>query len=210
MPAIIVTGTDTDIGKTVFAAGLTARLNATYWKPIQSGLEGETDRQTVARLTGRPTLPEAAVFRLPASPHIAAAAEGRRIDETGLILPALRPLVVEGAGGLMVPLNDDATMLDLFARWRAPVILCARTSLGTINHSLLSLMALAARGIPVLGVAFIGDPEPEVETTIARIGGARHLGRLPRLATLTPETLRTAFDAAFPAGVFDLPDGADR
>ena len=110
----------------------------------------------------------------------------------------------------MVPLNNDATMLDLFARWRAPVILCARTSLGTINHSLLSLMALAARGIPVLGVAFIGDPEPEVETTIARIGGVRHLGRLPRLATLTPETLRTAFDAAFPAGVFDLPDGADR
>ena len=134
MPAIIVTGTDTDIGKTVFAAGPTARLNATYWKPIQSGLEGETDRQTVARLTGRPTLPEAAVFRLPASPHIAAAAEGRRIDETGLILPALRPLVVEGAGGLMVPLNNDATMLDLFARWRAPVILCARTSLGTIRY----------------------------------------------------------------------------
>lgn len=198
MTAFFVTGTDTGIGKTVFSAGLTARLNASFWKPVQAGLDDETDSQTVARLTGRPTLPEAYRLHMPASPHIAAAAEeGVRIDTDALRLPTTRPLVVEGAGGVMVPLNDDCLFIDLMARWQLPVILCARTALGTINHSLLSLVALRARGVPVHGVAFIGGPEPQVEATITRMGVVRRLGRLPHLATLTPNTLRAAFDAAF-------------
>lgn len=205
MTAFIVTGTDTGIGKTVFSAGLTARLGATYWKPVQSGLEEETDSQIVTRLSGQPVLPEAFRLRLPASPHISAAAEGVTIDDHALTLPPLRPLVVEGAGGLMVPLNDQATFLDVFARWRLPVILCARTALGTINHSLLSIAALRARDMPLHGVVFIGPEAPEVEATICRMGGARRLGRLPILPSLKPGSLRAAFDACFPTDRFQQP-----
>ena len=206
-PAFIVTGTDTGIGKTLFSAGLTARLGATYWKPVQSGLEEETDSQTVARLTGAFCHPEAYRLRLPASPHIAAAAEGVEIDDTTLTPPATRPLVIEGAGGLMVPLTDQVTFLEVFARWQLPVILCARTALGTINHSLLSLAALRRAGVPLHGVAFIGAAEPHVESTICRMGAARPLGRLPRLETVTPESLRAGFDAGFAPDAFG-PGGA--
>lgn len=201
-PAFVVTGTDTGIGKTVFAAALTARLQATYWKPVQSGLEDETDSETVARLSGRPVLPEAHRLALPVSPHLSAAAEGVRIDDQVLSLPPERPLVIEGAGGLMVPLNDHATFLDVFARWQLPVILCARTSLGTINHSLLSIAVLRAVRVPLLGVAFIGPQAPEVEATICRMGGTRRLGRLPILQSLKSGSLRAAFDASFPPDRF--------
>ncbi len=198
MTAFIVTGTDTDIGKTVFAAGLAGFLAATYWKPVQAGLEGETDSQTVARLSGgRPTLPEAYRLRLPASPHIAAAAEGVTIDPARLALPRARPLIVEGAGGLMVPLTPDLLFLEVIARWGQPVILCARTALGTINHSLLSLAALRGAGATPLGIAFIGEAAPEVEATICRIGAVRRLGRLPRLDRLSADELAPAFAAAF-------------
>lgn len=202
MTAFVVTGTDTGIGKTLFAAGLVARLGGSYWKPVQAGLETETDSQTVARLSGRPVLPETWRLALPASPHLAAAAQGARIDPDRLTPPPVRPLVIEGAGGVMVPLTAGTLFLDLFARWRLPVILCARTSLGTINHTLLSLAALHARGVPVLGVAFIGDPAPEVETTITRIGGARRLGRLPILPRPDAPHLHAAFAEAFPAHAF--------
>ncbi|MCV2446141.1 dethiobiotin synthase [Paracoccus sp. DMF] len=202
MTAFVVTGTDTGIGKTVFAAALAARLQASYWKPVQSGLEDETDSETVARLSGRPVLPEAWRLALPASPHLAAAAEGVAIDAAALTPPPVRPLVIEGAGGLMVPLNDRASFLDVFARWQLPVILCARTALGTINHSLLSIAALRAAGVPLHGLAFIGPAAPEVETTICRMGEARRLGRLPLLQDLNPGSLRATFDACFPVDCF--------
>lgn len=205
MTAFVVTGTDTGIGKTVFSAGLTARLGATYWKPVQSGLEERTDSETVALLSGQPVLPEAFRLKLPASPHIAAAAEGVTIDDRALTLPSARPLVIEGAGGLMVPLNDSATFLDVFARWQLPVILCARTALGTINHSLLSIAALRAAGAPLHGVVFIGPEALEVEQTICRMGATRRLGRLPILQSLKPGSLRAAFDACFPPDKFEKP-----
>lgn len=196
MKPIIVTGTDTGIGKTIVSAGLVQALGASYWKPVQSGLEEETDSEIVARLAGGPVLPEAVRLKLPASPHISAEAEGVRIDHAALSLPETsRPLVVEGAGGLMVPLDDETTFLDLFARWGAPVVLVARTALGTINHSLLSLSALRARGVPVAGVIFSGEAAPRVERTIAEMGHAAHLGRLGRLDPLTPETLRSGFES---------------
>lgn len=194
MSAIIVTGTDTGIGKTIFSAGLVQALGATYWKPVQSGLEEETDSQIVSRLSGRPALKEGYIFDLPASPHLSAEAEGAEIDPDTLTLPDTDgPLVAEGAGGLMVPLNRKALYLDLFASWGAPVILCARTQLGTINHTLLSLQALKIAGCDIVGVAFIGDPEPEVEQTIVDFGGVSRLGRLPMLEDLTSETLQSAF-----------------
>jgi dethiobiotin synthetase len=202
MTRFIVAGTDTGIGKTVFAAGLTGLLRATYWKPVQSGLEEETDSQIVARLSGRPALPEAYRLRLPASPHISANAEGVQIDPDRLALPDVSPLVVEGAGGLMVPLTNDLLYLDMIARWRVPVILCARTALGTINHSLLSLAALRQAGVPVHGIAFIGEIETRVEETITRMGGVRRLGRLPILPDVTSAALTAAFAANFPLSVF--------
>lgn len=196
MTTVIVTGTDTGVGKTVFSAGLTVALGAQYWKPVQSGLEEETDSQIVARLSGQPVLPEIYLLSLPASPHLSAEAEGVEIDLDRLTLPQTDgPLVVEGAGGVMVPLTRQAYYLDLFARWQAPVILVARTALGTINHTTLSLMALRGAGCPVVGVAFIGDPEPAVEQTIIQMSQVPHLGRLGRIETLTPDTLRHAFEA---------------
>ncbi|MGJ5202632.1 dethiobiotin synthase [Bradyrhizobium sp. HKCCYLR20261] len=198
---IVVTGTDTGIGKTVFAAGLTALLGACYWKPVQAGLAEETDSDRVRRLAELPAdrvLPENYRLAEAASPHRAARLEGIRIDPLSLDPPDTgRPLVIEGAGGVMVPLDDDTLTLDVFARWRCPLVLCARTSLGTINHSLLSLAALRSRGIDVLGIAFIGDAAAESEETICRLGKVTRLGRLPWLAPLTAPTLQQAMTTAF-------------
>ena len=206
---IVVTGTDTEIGKTVFAAGLADLLGASYWKPIQSGLEGETDSEIVARLGGLSSdriLPERYRLNTPVSPHQSAAIDGVRVDTAELAVPDTsgRPLVIEGAGGLMVPLDQSTLYIDVFARWRIPVVLCARTSLGTINHSLLSIEALRRRDIDLLGVAFIGEGNPESERAICEIGRVRRLGRLPRLSPLNQSTLREAFAAAFKPGDFGL------
>ena len=207
--AIIITGTDTGIGKTIFAAALTGALAASYWKPVQAGLAGETDSQTVARLSGCEVLPETWRLAMPASPHLAAEAEGRLIDPARLALPDIAGrLVVEGAGGLMVPLNRDTLIVDVFARWRAPVVLCARTELGTINHTLLSLAALRRAQCPVLGVAFIGAAQPAVQHTICDFGQVAQLGRLPILDRLTPQTLSAAFAEGFDLQSFTAPPKA--
>ena len=204
---IVVTGTDTGIGKTVFSAALTGALGATYWKPVQSGLEEETDSEFVARMA---RLPEARVrkerYRLvtPASPHYAARIDGVEIDKAELSLPALgTPLVAEGAGGLLVPINETETYADVFALWQAPTVLCARTQLGTINHTLLSLEAMRARKIPILGVAFIGEEMVETQRIIGVMGKAKILGRLPILRELTPEMLAEAFAENFNLGDFE-------
>ena len=176
MPAsrrLIVTGTDTGVGKTVLAAALVSALQGAYWKPVQAGLDGLSDSDVVRRLAGLPpdrVLPEAYRLTRAVSPHIAAATDGISVDAARLAAPATdRPLVIEGAGGLMVPLSPSLLQIDQFAAWEAPIILCARTTLGTINHTLLSLEALRVRALPVMGVAFIGDGNPAVETTIATL-----------------------------------------
>jgi dethiobiotin synthetase len=199
---IIVTGTDTGIGKTVFAAALTGALDGHYWKPVQAGVDPEgTDAERVVHLSGLPqgrALPEAYRLATPCSPHRAAEIDRVIIDPARLAPPQVSGrLVVEGAGGVLVPISRSETYADQFARWHAPVVLVARTALGTINHSLLSIEALRARGIRLLGVAFIGDPLEDSEATICAMGNAKRLGRLPRLDPLTPETLRAAFAAAF-------------
>ncbi|MDL2408100.1 dethiobiotin synthase [Rhizobium calliandrae] len=197
----VVTGTDTGIGKTVFAAALAGALNARYWKPVQSGLEGETDSDTVARLSGLPAdhiLPEAYRLFAPVSPHLSARLDGVEIDPAGLEPPACAgPLIIEGAGGLLVPLAKNTVFADVFARWRIPVILCARTSLGTINHTLLSIEALRSRDIPIRDVAFIGAENADTQATIAAIGQVNVLGRLPLLENLTSVTLRRVFRENF-------------
>jgi dethiobiotin synthetase len=204
---IVVAGTDTEIGKTVFSAGLAALLGANYWKPIQAGLEGETDSQLVAKLGGLSAdriVPERYSLKTPASPHQAAAIDGVRIEMDSLDVPDTggRPLVIEGSGGLLVPLDDTTLYIDVFARWRLPVVLCARTALGTINHSLLSIEALRHRNLDIIGIAFIGDGNAESERIICEIGQVRRLGRLPRLSPLTANTLCAAFEASFDASDF--------
>jgi dethiobiotin synthetase len=197
MSRLVVTGTDTGIGKTVFAAALAGALGAAYWKPIQSGLMDGADGETVARLGVSHVLPEAYRLTQPLSPHRAAELDGVTIDPARLALPTQDPLVIEGAGGVLVPVTRDLLFADLFARWALPVVLVARTGLGTINHSLLSIEALRARGVPILGLAFVGEANADNEATIATIGGVKRLGRLPMLPTLTAGTLADAFAAHF-------------
>jgi dethiobiotin synthetase len=205
-PHLVIAGTDTNVGKTVVSAALAAALGAAYWKPIQSGLAGETDSQTVSRL-GR--LPADRILRsvhslaLPASPHIAARREGVEIRQRQLVIPDTPgPLVIETAGGLMVPLSPRLLQIDVIADWQLPVVLVARTALGTINHTLLSLEALRRRRVPVQGVAFVGGPQPEVEATIVAMGRVRRLGRLPRIRRLDADKLAAAFAKNFEIGAF--------
>lgn len=197
MTTLIITGTDTGIGKTVFAAGLAGALGAHYWKPIQAGVDPEGDKETVATLSGLPAdriLPEAFRLTTPASPHLAARIDGVRITLDRLALPQVDgPLVVEGAGGVLVPISQTLLMADLFAYWNQPVILCARTELGTINHSLLSVEALRSRGATVVGIAFIGEAHEENERIIPQIAGVPSLGRLPLIDMLDPPSLAKAF-----------------
>ncbi|MCG6119488.1 MAG: dethiobiotin synthase [Blastomonas sp.] len=197
-PRFVVTGTDTDIGKSVFSAALVQALAAKYWKPVQSGLETETDTAFVERMVPGSTLPESWRLITPASPHLAAEIDGVEIDPDALTPPPVEtPLVIEGAGGALVPVTRHVLYADVFARWQIPVIVCARTALGTINHSLMTIEALRTRGVPIHGVAFIGDAVPDSEATIAAIGNVRRLGRLARLEALTPQTLAAGFAAGF-------------
>jgi malonyl-CoA O-methyltransferase len=197
---VFVTGTGTGIGKTVVSACLVHRWGAAYWKPVQTGIAEDTaDSDTVAALAGAAGhhAPRH-VFRAPLSPEAAAALEGAAVALTDFDLPATtRPLVVEGAGGVMVPLNAQCFMVDLMVRLALPVVLVASSGLGTINHTLLSLAALRARHLAVAGVVLVGEANPGNAEAIARHGQVRILHTLPTLAPLSAGTLREAA-AAFP------------
>jgi dethiobiotin synthetase len=192
---LVVCGTDTDVGKTVVSALLVQGLGARYWKPVQCGLEeGEGDRDRVQRWLGLPQeriLPEAYRFQAPVSPHWACQLEGAaEIDPEQLNLPTAEgPLVVETAGGLLVPLRMDLLQIDLLHRWGLPVLLVARSGLGTLNHTLLSLEALHQRQIPVAGVLLNGEPHPNNASTLATLGGVPLLGCLAPLRAITPQEL---------------------
>jgi dethiobiotin synthetase len=197
----VVSGTDTNVGKTVFSAGLAGALGAFYWKPIQSGVAPEGDKETVMRLSGLPAdhiLPERYRLNAPLSPHRSAELDGILIQPAMLLPPdVLGPLVIEGAGGLMVPITRTFLQIDLFQKWQLPVILVTRTTLGTINHTLLSIAAMRSRGIPIHGIAFVGEDNSDNIRTIAEMGDVRVLGRLPHLPQLNAHTLRDAFTTHF-------------
>jgi dethiobiotin synthase len=181
-----VTGTDTDIGKTVVAACLAVAWRATYWKPVQTGLATDRgDTATVAELAGLPperVLRPAYAFQAPLSPHAAAAAEQTAIALERISCPQTTgPVVVEGAGGVLVPLNDSALMADLIKRIGLPAIVVVRTSLGTINHTLLSLEALRARDIEIAGVILNGAENPGNHQAIETFGRVRVLAKIPPL-----------------------------
>jgi dethiobiotin synthetase len=197
----VVSGTDTNVGKTVFSAGLAGALGAFYWKPIQSGVAPEGDKETVMRLSGLPAdhiLPERYRLNAPLSPHRSAELDGILIQPAMLLPPdVLGPLVIEGAGGLMVPITRTFLQIDLYQKWQLPVILVTRTTLGTINHTLLSIAAMRSRGIPIHGIAFVGEDNSDNIRTIAEMGDVRVLGRLPHLPQLNAHTLRDAFTTHF-------------
>ena len=191
---VFVTGTDTGIGKTLVSAILARAWNADYWKPVQTGVSEEPgDTETVAQLAGLPPerlhLP-AYVLQAPLSPWAAATLEDAVVAATSIVPPPTQaPLIVEGAGGLYVPIDDTHMMIDLIARLDLPVVLAARSGLGTINHTLLSLEALRRRGIPVLGVIMSGPLSAGNKEAIERFGNVRVLAEIPPLAKVDGATV---------------------
>jgi dethiobiotin synthase len=186
---VFVTGTDTGVGKTVAAACLARAWRAGYWKPVQTGTAtADDDTATVIALAGvsaEHVYAPAYAFRAPLSPHAAAELEGVTITMDAITLPqTAHPLVVEGAGGLFVPLNDRDLMIDLMARLALPILLVARSTLGTINHTLLSLSALRSRGLPIAGVILNGPPNAGNRAAIERFGRVRIVAELPRIEPL--------------------------
>lgn len=195
-PKLYLTGTDTDVGKTATAAALCAATGATYWKPVQSG--EPTDVATVRALAPSVAIvPEAHVLPRPASPHAAAADVGVHIDPAELVLPDADRLVVEGAGGWMVPYAQDPLVwqADVVQALDLPVVVVARTGLGTLNHTFLTLRALRADGLDVAGLVLVGDAHAENERDLAR-WGAPVLARLPRVTL--PEGFGALVDALRP------------
>jgi len=192
-----LTGTDTEVGKTIAAAWLMLKLDAAYWKPLQVGRHTESDEQVVRQLTMFPEeafAPSTYVLPDPLSPHYAAERCGAHIDLQQFKLPAYEePLIVEGAGGVLVPLNEHSLMIDLMVQLALPVILVARTSLGTINHTLLSLEALRSRDLEITGVILNGTEQPHNTQAIETYGKVRVLGQIPPLSPLTT------------AGLMDIP-----
>ncbi len=191
---VFVTGTDTGIGKTVVSACLVRRYGADYWKPVQTGLADDDDSQTVARLVGAaPARIHAPRYTLqaPLSPEAAAALEGVSIALADFDLPpGDAPIVVEGAGGVLVPLGGGALMVDLIARLGLPALLVARAALGTINHTLLSIEALRARGLGIAGVVMVGAggaANAEAITRLGRVPVLARIGTLPEVDTQSVE-----------------------
>jgi dethiobiotin synthetase len=199
---LFITGTDTGVGKTVAAAALLhryrGRLPLRYWKPIQTGIEQDDDTADVLRLAacGQDELLTAGVrLERPVSPHLAARLSGRPIDIDALVAlvrtePDSSRWIVEGAGGPLVPITDAANMADLMTYLGLPVVIVARTALGTINHTLLTLEALRRRGIQTAGVIMVGVPNADNREAIERYGHVSVLGEMPRIEPLTSESLR--------------------
>jgi dethiobiotin synthetase len=196
---LVICGTDTDVGKTVVSALVVQGLGAHYWKPVQSGLEGGGDTgrlQALLQLPSQRLLPEAYRLQAPVSPHWAAEREGIVIDPARLALPALAgPLVVETAGGLLVPLRRDWLQIDQLAVWGLPVLLVARSGLGTLNHTLLSVEALRRRGLPLLGLVLNGPLHPDNPATLAALAQAPVLAQLPPLNPLSAAALADQWQA---------------
>lgn len=194
MPGFFVTGTDTEVGKTLASAWLLTQLDAVYWKPIQAGTAPTTDSATVQHLAELPAsriLPEAYLLPEPMAPHESARRANIVLDMEKIKLPLQDKLVVvEGAGGLMVPICGGAFMIDLADSLELPIILVARSTLGTINHTLLSLEAIRRRGLPFAGVVISGPETPHNRAAIERFGQVDVIAEIPFLETINRETLK--------------------
>jgi dethiobiotin synthetase len=199
-PQFFITGTDTDVGKTIVSALLTLGLGYAYWKPIQSGTPTDTDTlRSATGLDASHFIPERYRLTQPLSPHAAAAIDRHHISLTDFQLPVTdKPgLIVEGAGGLMVPINEQDLMIDLIRSLHLPVCLVARSKLGTINHTLLSIAALRQAEIPILGVMINGEKNQINREAIEHYGQVKILGELEPLAEINAQSLAIAFDKIF-------------
>jgi dethiobiotin synthase len=202
MTSLFVTGTDTGVGKTVASATLMRRLrhlDCRYWKPIQTGIEIDDDTWTVEQLSdvaGSRFMHDG--IRLPRalSPHLSASLHRTRITLADLLVRAARrhegTWIVEGAGGVLVPLNDTELMVDLMRALSAPAVIVARSGLGTINHTLLTAEALRHRDVAIVGVIMVGDRNPENRAAIEKYGALPVLGEIEWFDPLTPASLRNA------------------
>jgi dethiobiotin synthetase len=208
MNGSFITGTDTHVGKTVLCALLVAALDAVYWKPVQTGTVEVTDRESVRDWSGAPKerlLPERYCFAAPVSPHLAARMEGARIALDAFEVPDAPPglpWIVEGAGGVMVPLNERDLMRDLMGRLGLPVVIAARTALGTINHTLLTVAALRSANLNIRGVVMIGHENAENRRAIEHYGNVRVIGHIPMLERIHRAALLDVFDKNFDREAF--------
>jgi dethiobiotin synthetase len=203
---LFITGTDTGVGKTLLSAVLVAALNRKYWKPIQTGAREGSDRETVikwAEIAAEHAYPESYIFDPPVSPHLAAQQQGTTIDLEHIRRPAsAHPIVIEGAGGIFVPINDSAFMLDLIRRFAAPVVVATRTALGTINHTLLTVFAIRQAKLALRGVVMIGKENMENRLAIERYGDVPVIGSIPWLEPIDRKTLRSVFEQRFDKTAF--------
>ena len=195
---IVVCGTDTDVGKTIVSSLLLQGLKGVYWKPIQSGLEDGSDTnriRTILKLPKERFIPEQYKFQAPVSPHWAAEKENEWINPELLKLPSThRPLIIETAGGLMVPINRELLQINLLKQWEYPIVLVARSGLGTINHTLLSIEALKKRDIPLLGIIFNGPIHEDNPKTIKEIGNVSIIAELPYIENITAQELQQQWE----------------
>lgn len=194
MHKIMVAGIGTDVGKTVVSAILTTLFRGDYWKPIQCGQEESSDSNTVKRWlegTAHTVHPPAYSLKAPLSPHHAARLENTLIQWDSIALPeTTRPLIIEGVGGILVPLTAKASSMDLFKSWDCQWIIVSRHYLGSINHTLLTLEVLKKLSIPVLGIVFNGEHNPDTESAILEISQASVLGRLLPEPNLNSQTIQ--------------------
>lgn len=210
MPSrFFITGTDTGVGKTAVSALLCAALDAIYWKPIQTGTREGTDRATVMRLAqigSERTRPEAYHFAPPVSPHLAARLAGAKIEFRKIKLPALHAdenLIAEGAGGALVPINERHLTTDLMRHLGLPVLLVTRTTLGTINHTLLSVAALREARLDLRGVIMVGKPNRENRKAIEHYGEIAVIGSVPWLDKMNRAALLRAYRKSFDRKAFE-------
>ena len=193
---IFVTGIGTGIGKTIVSAVLTEKLRADYWKPIQSGDLHDSDTMKVQALVSNPVSvfhPEACRLTQPYSPHKSARLDGITINPENIVPPQTNnTLVIEGAGGLMVPLNDDLLIIDLIKRLDATAVLVSKNYLGSINHTLMSAAMLKHYGIPVAGIIFNGDGDASSEEYILQYTGLPLLGRVANYPVISKDIVVAA------------------
>ena len=193
MKRLFVTGIGTDVGKTVISAILTQKLQADYWKPIQAGELDNTDSMKVSQWVENSTSvihPEAYRLTQPMSPHAAAERDGVNIEMGNIIIPkTTRNLIIEGAGGLMVPLNQHDLVIDLISHLQADAVLVSRHYLGSINHTILSIKALRSRNIAIAGIIFNGDENRDTESIIESVCAVPILGRIPKIDDLNQHSI---------------------
>ncbi len=205
-PDLFVTGTGTGVGKTVLSALLVAALERCYWKPIQTGACEGTDREAVLRWAEADPVrayPESYVFLPPVSPHLAAEQAGTSIELRRIVRPESSvPLIMEGAGGVMVPINANALMLDLMAHLGAPIVVAAATALGTINHTLLTVAAIRQARLDLRGVVMIGEENADNRRSIEKFGSVSVIGAIPPLNPIHRNALRAVFQEKFDKAAF--------